>query len=79
MIVLYGVLIVAVMVLIVYAIGAFEDLKRQNALLQNAAEESAIAMSNCLNWVDDVAKMEPLAALKEVQLYSRKRNEYEAE
>ena len=74
MIFLYFILFVLAVLLVLYVFGVIADKERENEILRANATASAKAMKNCMDWIDEVAAMEPLTALKEVQKYSADRN-----
>lgn len=74
MIFLYGLLFVAVVLLIIYVYGLVVDLQRKVDTLRSEKMVIQSSIVNCLDWIDDVAKLDPLEALKEVQCKSTARN-----
>lgn len=74
MIIAYATLFVLVILLFLYVYGVIADKDREIALLKENSLSSAVAMKNYMDWIDDVATMEPLTALKEVQQRSNERN-----
>ena len=74
MIIVYAILFVLVILLFLFVYGVIADKDREIALLKENGRSSAVAMKNCMDWIDDVALMEPLTALKEVQKRSNDRH-----